>query len=309
MRVEEEGVEWGGGGVRGEKRARARVRAARSAPIPRPLSLTWIANEHDVVVLPTPPLPPTKTQRRLESSTFWRVGSGRVSAIVSVPIAFCVLLLKWRVGARALSLSRVVCEVWEAGSVCVKRALEKVRVRGGRRPATTPIVFAALNSSPPRCPNALQSGKDQKKNCTLAVRIPNKAASHTHRSLLPARCEGVAGLLRGKSMGGGWDCRRVGGRDDGAGARSRACGDAAVRASSPRGGHGAMPSPLHRRRPMSWEARPSDGAGAGIGGRRHPALPAARLQRSPAAAARRKPKSARASPLGGGGSAIRRAAG
>jgi len=47
----------------------------------------WMAREHDVVVLPTPPLPPTKIQRRdFWSMMVWREGVGSSDMVVVVEV-------------------------------------------------------------------------------------------------------------------------------------------------------------------------------------------------------------------------------
>jgi hypothetical protein len=61
---------------------------------------SWMAREHDVVVLPTPPLPPTKIQRSERwSRSVWRDGS-RASSSMTRAMAVEVLGFefkrKWR---------------------------------------------------------------------------------------------------------------------------------------------------------------------------------------------------------------------
>jgi hypothetical protein len=48
---------------------------------------SWMAREHDVVVFPTPPLPPTKIQRRVFwSSIDWRLGSSTSSSVFIIAV-------------------------------------------------------------------------------------------------------------------------------------------------------------------------------------------------------------------------------
>ena len=48
---------------------------------------SWIAREHEVVVFPTPPLPPTKTQRRVFWSRIdWRVGSRASESVLMTAV-------------------------------------------------------------------------------------------------------------------------------------------------------------------------------------------------------------------------------
>lgn len=66
---------------------------------------SWIAREHDVVVFPTPPLPPTKIHRRvfceiMDSSVGSRV-SVSVSMVAAVAADMVVSGAEWS-GARAL---------------------------------------------------------------------------------------------------------------------------------------------------------------------------------------------------------------
>ena len=58
---------------------------------------SWIAREHDVVVFPTPPLPPTNIQRRVFwSRMFWRVGSSWSSSVLmrAVDMVACIGMMK-----------------------------------------------------------------------------------------------------------------------------------------------------------------------------------------------------------------------
>jgi len=51
---------------------------------------SWMAREQDVVVLPTPPLPPTKIQRRdFWSRMDWREGS-RTSSVLMIAVDMVV---------------------------------------------------------------------------------------------------------------------------------------------------------------------------------------------------------------------------
>ena len=62
---------------------------------------SWIAREHDVVVLPTPPLPPTNIQRRdFWSRIDWRVGSiGSRSSDIFLKFLVFVVQCGWKLAS------------------------------------------------------------------------------------------------------------------------------------------------------------------------------------------------------------------
>ena len=79
---------------------------------------SWMASEHEVVVFPTPPFPPTKIQRRV----FWE-------------------MMLWRVGSRGSSESMVVLVAMvgfcgrRGGGEIVSEATSN-RISGNRFPMT-----------------------------------------------------------------------------------------------------------------------------------------------------------------------------